>query len=549
MCGIGAIFGQNITDGEAMIKKSLEAIRHRGYSLYEMKAFDDCVLGANRLEIVDAPNGRQPQTNEDKTVFVVLNGEIFNHKELRAELVKKKHRFRTDSDTEVLAHLWEEYGPKMTKKLDTEMFAFFIYDKRKNSFFAARDPYGVKPLYYAIDSLGNWHFASEIKQLVQFNSIEEVKEFPYGHQMLNGELVQYHNIPRPQERAQEKTEDVILNVRRLFDEAVRKRVDTDLPIGVFFSGGIDSAAVLATARKYHKNVTAVTIGRPDSSDIMIAKRYCDEFEVPLVTFEPPSEEELAKLAPKFVRISESFEPKVVVHTAVYYYLSELARKNGFRVVLCGEGADEIFGGYKSFERVHPQELSNLFYEFAAEISRSQFQRLDRATMSHTIETRVPFFDTEFVDYVLGIRGELKITAPNGRKVAKWILREAMRDRLPSYIVEREKIPLNAGAGYRGNMLVDGFLHKFVKHKMSDEELGQLKRENASWNLSSNLDAYYFGLYAEYLFTKATFNKNRIYRFMPRYPIWRRALYFVSEFRLESVKRLLEDGITLPLSSS
>lgn len=177
MCGIGAIYGKNIKEKEFSIKRSLQLIEHRGYSLYETKILDNCVLGCNRLEIVDRPKAIQPQTNEDESVFVVFNGEIFNYKELMKELSDKGHKFKTNSDTEVLVHLWEEYGEEMVKKLDSEMFAFFIYDKNKNSFFVARDPYGIKPLYYALDNLGNYHFASEIKQLSQFKEIDEISFF------------------------------------------------------------------------------------------------------------------------------------------------------------------------------------------------------------------------------------------------------------------------------------------------------------------------------------------------------------------------------------
>jgi asparagine synthase (glutamine-hydrolysing) len=217
VCGIGAVYGFNLKKGELLIRKSLEVVKERGFSLYEITAFDNCALGANRLEIVDAPNGRQPQTNEDETVFVVFNGEIFNHAALRAELSKKGHKFRSESDTEVLVHLWEEYREDMVKKLDSEMFAFFIYEKNTNSFFVARDPYGVKPLYYAVDSFGNHHFASEIKQLVQFSQISEVKHFPPGHYMINGKFGQYHSIPKTSASEYGGNREIILKMRKLFD--------------------------------------------------------------------------------------------------------------------------------------------------------------------------------------------------------------------------------------------------------------------------------------------------------------------------------------------
>jgi len=146
MCGIGAIYGKKITDKKGSISKSLSQIEHRGYSNYEIEVLKNCVLGCNRLQIVDKEKGKQPKANEDNTIFLVLNGEIFNFLELKKELLEKGHKFKSESDTEVLVHLWEEYKENMVKKIDSEMFAFFLYDEKEDTFFAARDPYGVKPL-------------------------------------------------------------------------------------------------------------------------------------------------------------------------------------------------------------------------------------------------------------------------------------------------------------------------------------------------------------------------------------------------------------------
>lgn len=511
MCGIGAVFGTNIIDGESIIRKSLEAVKGRGHSLFEITASDRCVLGANRLEIVDRQNARQPQTNEDETVFVVFNGEIFNHKALRAGLLEKGHRFRTESDTEVLAHLYEEHGAGMVEKLDSEMFAFFIYDKRNNSFFASRDPYGVKPLYYAFDNRGNTHFASEIKQLAQFCEIDEVRHFLPGHYMHNRELRRYHRIPRPHEKTDDGLSQTLQNLRRLFDESVKKRVDTDLPIGVFFSGGVDSSSVLATARKYHKDVTAITVGHPDSPDRITAKRYCDENGIRQISRDMPDEEVLAEFLPKIIHITESFEPHVIRYASVAYYISETARKNGLRVVLSGDGAEELFAGYDVFERFNkPEKISQRIYEFVSYLSRTQFQRVDRMSMFHGVEVRLPLFDTSFADYALRIPGGLKRKIENGKSVDKWIWREAMKDRLPGYITGRRKAVLSEGAGYRINEQSGGPLLDIANEKISDEVFKEMKREFSGWNLHNKESAYNFAIYAKNLYTKATFNKRRPY---------------------------------------
>lgn len=509
MCGIGAIYGVNIQNGEFSIKRSLEVVKHRGHSLNEITVLDKCVLGANRLEIVDRPKAVQPQTNEDQTAFVVFNGEIFNYKTLRKELLEKGHEFRTESDTEVLVHLWEEYGEDMVEKLDSEMFAFFIYDKKKESFFAARDPYGVKPLYYAIDSYGNYHFASEIKQLVQFREIDEVRHFPPGHYMQNGALKQYHSIPKPEEKTADNVYDAILNLRKLFDQAVKKRVDTDLPVGVFFSGGLDSTSILATARRYHKDITALTVGHQHAPDVLIAMKYCKENGIKLIHLAPPTEEELAELIPKIIYITESFEPNMVRQSVVSYFIAKLAGENGFRVILCGEGPDEIFAGYPEFKLCkNTEDISEKIYDFIVSLPRTQFQRVDRTSMFYTLEVRVPFFDTALADYAIRIPSGMKVRDDGHRKITKWILREAMKDRLPDYIVEREKVVLSEGAGYKGNQLIGGLFYDIVKNRISDKEFEELKNKYPGWDITNKEVAYYFKFYAKYLFTKAKFNQNR-----------------------------------------
>ena len=509
MCGISAIYGKKIKDKELAIKRSLQLVEHRGYSLYEIKILDNCVLGCNRLEIVDRPKAIQPQTNEDETVFVVFNGEIFNYKELREQLLRQGHKLKTNSDTEVLAHLWEQYGEDMITKLDSEMFAFFIYDKNKDIFFVARDPYGVKPLYYAIDNFGNYHFASEIKQLSQFKEIDDILYFPQGNYMINGRLIQYHKLPKQSNKLKEQSYEIIQNIRKLFDEAVKKRVDTDLPIAVFFSGGIDSTSILETARKFRKDVTAVIVGHPHAPDVLIAKKYCGEKNIKYIHFNPPTEEELAQLIPKLVYITESFEPNTIRQSAISYYISKVAREHGFRVILCGEGPDEIFAGYPEFKNYKSEsEISKKINDFIENLPRTQFQRVDRTSMHFTLEVRVPFFDTKLADYSVRIPSKYKIKEVGGEKITKWILREAMKDRLPDYIVNRPKVVLSEGAGFRGNQLIGGLFFDIVKNKISDEELKDLQKKYPEWSINNKEVAYYFKIYANHLFTKAKFNQNR-----------------------------------------
>lgn len=320
MCGIAAIIGKENQD-KNKLTKMLAAISSRG----EKKYFDEsadmgvCVLGMNRLAIVDRDHAKQPISSANGRYWIVFNGEIYNYKEIQKELIDDGYIFNTDSDTEVLVNGYAAWGENVLQKL-IGMFAFFIFDKGTKNFFAARDLFGVKPLYYAQDKQNGYYFASEIKSLSQLNEIKEVKLFPPAHYMKDGELLKYWDIPTKINH--EIIEDeAVIKVRDLFDEAVRIRVQTDLPIAVYMSGGIDSTAVLATAMKYHNDITAIIAGNEESSDRKAAVRYCEEFKIKYVVKVPPIEEELVKEIPDVIKATESFEPNMIRQSAISYYIA------------------------------------------------------------------------------------------------------------------------------------------------------------------------------------------------------------------------------------
>lgn len=441
MCGIGAIINGNVHE----IGKLMEPVKARGEadSFNEHAIIDSKVaLSCNRLKIVDRANARQPKANEDKNIFVVFNGEIYNYKQLKAELESKGHIFTSDSDTEVLVHGYEEWRNELPKKLDG-MFAFVIYDTKHKTFFAARDPFGIKPLHFAKQD-NTVYFASELKQIVPF--AESIQTIRPGHVMTEKGMSPYFLLP--EKKCMDEVNIALGKIQQLFDEAVKKRVQTDLPIAVFLSGGIDSTAVLATARRFHQNVAAIIVGNEwesEESDASVALRYCKENNIPFVFRNPPSETELFAMVPEIVRITESFEPNMIKQSGFSLFLSKIAQEYGFKIVLCGEGSDEIFCGYPEFLKgtVDIQQLSR---QFLSDLHRTQLQRVDRTSMTHTIEVRVPFLDVKLVEYVLNLPTSYKIR----ESTTKWILRQAMQDRLPPEICTRKKMVLSEGMGHKGN---------------------------------------------------------------------------------------------------
>lgn len=285
MCGINVILNNS---GIGLPIGSYQAImanatRHRGVpdAFNEKISLERCILGVNRLPITSDESERQPASNEDRTIFSVLNGEIYNYKSLRTYLISRGHKFNTNSDTEVLVHMYEEKGNDMVQSLDG-MFAFVLFDSKTGNFMAARDPTGIKPLYYASQN-GVTYVSSEIKGLSKLD-VAEIEYLNPGHYLTSQGVFRYFSVQSPP--VQQDSDTIVENLRELIDNAVRKMVDTPLPIGVLFSGGIDSATVLSTAIKYHPKVSAITFGIKGSPDREIAERYCTENSIPLIIAEP-----------------------------------------------------------------------------------------------------------------------------------------------------------------------------------------------------------------------------------------------------------------------
>ena len=503
MCGIIGIFGKKNNLDIAI--DSLEKITHRGSSTFEVKKFTNATIGANRLPIVDREFGNQPQSNENETIFAVQNGEIFNHKELQEELKKLGHVFKNNSDTEVLAHLYEEYGEKMVHKLDSEMFAFIIYDTKKDSIFVARDHLGVKPLYYAYDKAKQLYFSSEVKQLSSFEDIDEINIFPPGHYFYNGKFIKYWDFKVGNEFTEEV--DVIRQLENKLVNAVKKRVQTDLPIGVFLSGGVDSSLVMEIATRFHNDVTAIILGYPGSSDHEFAVKLCKErgYTYHVVSPDVDYEKELDSL----IYHLETYEPLIIRQSFSLDICAKEAQRLGLSVVLVGEGADELFAGYNEFSSL-PDEIINLGCEkLTRSLHSGHLQRVDRMSMKHTIETRAPFFDNEVVDFALQIHGKLKIKRENHQITTKYIVRKVAENFLPQYIAWRYKVPFSNGAGMNvGN-----------NFKVEDGDVAEIVLKKPESNLPQSLidryrvitreEKYYLSKFNEFCFTKLIDSENRL----------------------------------------
>ncbi|WPD19600.1 asparagine synthase B [Thermaerobacter composti] len=477
MCGIA---GATAPRGEA-VGRMLEAMAHRGPDDQGLWIGERITLGHRRLSIIDLAGGRQPLANEDGSIRVVFNGEIYNYRELRDELAARGHRLRTQTDTEVLVHLYEDEGPALVRRL-YGMFAFAL--ATPDGLFLARDPLGIKPLYVGRDRHGALLFASEIGALLPH--VETIEEFPPGHYWTERDgFVRYYELPPvrydlPSPEA--AVDELVARLRR----AVRRRLVADVPVGVFLSGGLDSsliAALVAEARaETGEPVHSFAVGMEGSEDLERARLVAAHLGT--VHHEYAfTREELIGLLPEVIRRLESFDAALVRSAVPTYLVSRLARRY-VKVVLSGEGADELFGGYQYLKRPEIRaRLQDELREITLALHNTNLQRVDRMTMAHGLEGRVPFLSVTLVDLAWRIPPRWKIHDRTGTE--KWILRQAARRFLPAAVVQREKAKFAMGTG------VGPTLERFAEAAVSDREWAEGRQPWPDLELGSKEELLYF----------------------------------------------------------
>ncbi len=504
MCGITAVFG-NCLKSEDFIKKSLNKIKHRGSSNFEYEIFENAGLGTNRLAIVGEDTGKQPISDDNNEIYAILNGEIYNYVELKNDLIEKGYKFKTSSDTEVLVYLYKEYGSQFTQMIDSEIFAFVIYDKKKNKFLAGRDRFGVKPLYYAIDKDMNYYFASELKQLSQFKFIEKIYEFPKGHIMYNNKLRSYYSLNFSDDIIDEKI--AVNNISRLLEIAVKKRVNTNLPVAVLLSGGVDSSLIMEIANKYHNNVRAYILGYKESEDYKAAVKLCKERNYKFKVVEPNSNYD--EKVYEMIESVETYEAQIIRHCFSLDIVAKQIKEDGYKIVLSGDNADEIFAGYNEFSSVSELFVNTVCKSLVDNMDRGHNKRLDRISMKHTLEIRSPFYDEKLVEFAMRINSKLKIKK-NGKKIiTKYILRKTALNYLPEYISFRYKAPFSNGAGMNvGNNYKnqDGDVAKKVIEKY---KYLKFSNTNQEYKFLTNEERIYFEIFNSFNYTKLENNHERI----------------------------------------
>jgi asparagine synthase (glutamine-hydrolysing) len=440
MCGIAGIWGGA---EEGLVRTMMTRMVHRGPDADGLFVHPSCggVLGHRRLAIIDPAGGRQPILGDSDVSALVANGEIYNYRALNRGLCHN-HTFRTQSDSETILRLFQEVQTSSAARLDG-MFAFVIADG--DDVFAARDPIGIKPLYIG-QREGRWCFASEQKALVGI--AEQVKEFPPGTSFHSATgYHRFYQVPSPSGRQYLASHgEAARELRSTLEAAVGKRLMSDVPLGAFLSGGLDSSIICAIARRNMDRLHTFSVGFEGSRDLAAARRvarHLDTIHHEYVL----TEDEVVRLMPKIIYHLESYDQDLVRSAIPTYFTARLAAEH-VKVILTGEGADELFAGYRYHREI--RGLAHLQRELRRSIGalhNINLQRVDRLTMAHSIEARVPFLDVAMIALAQRIPAEWKLRrTSDDRLVEKWILRKACEDLLPQEIVWRDKEQFDEGSG-------------------------------------------------------------------------------------------------------
>jgi len=481
MCGIFII--ADIKGDVSRLRKqalaNVKRLRHRGPDWSGVYSDNRAILCHERLAIVDINHGAQPLIDSTTGRVLAVNGEIYNHRQLRTELLKKPHDFKTDSDCEPLLYLYDEYGPEFLNKLNG-IFAFVIYDPRDGDFFIARDHIGINPLYWGRDGEGTLYIASEMKAL--YDLCVKIEVFPPGHYYKGseGKLVKWYKpgwadpgfIPEKPVDFEELREALIA--------AVKRQLMCDVPYGLLISGGVDSSLIAAIAAKYAERrvetngterawwprIHSFSVGLAEAPDTryakMVARHIGSEHHELVFTIQ----EAIDALSDVIYHL-ETFDVTTIRAGTPMYLMSRKIKAMGIKMILSGEGSDEIFGGYLYFHKA-PNRV-----EFHEELVRKLSMlhlydclRANKMPAAWGLEARVPFLDPEFLEVAMNIDPADKMIRAGEGRMEKYILRKAFDGWIPDEILWRQKEQFSDGVGYSW---IDS-LKAFAEKEVSDSAM-------------------------------------------------------------------------------
>lgn len=482
MCGIVCVFDtkQKSDAIRPQILEMSKKIRHRGPDWSGIYQNDNVIFSHERLAIVDPTSGKQPLFTKDKKVALAVNGEIYNHQELRKEF--PDYDFLTQSDCEVILALYRRDGKNFLEKLNG-IFAFALYDEENDAYLIGRDHMGIIPLYMGWDKSGNFYVASELKALE--GVCNKIEEFLPGHFLYSkdGQGLQqwYKRDWEDYDNVKDNPTDISA-IRKGLEEAVHRQLMSDVPYGVLLSGGLDSSIIAAITAKFarqriesgdtqeawYPRLHSFAVGLEGSPDLAAAQKAADYIGSVHHEIKYTVQEGLDAIKDVIYHL-ETYDVTTVRASTPMYLLARVIKSMGIKMVLSGEGSDELFGGYLYF---HKAPSAQAFHEETVrklgKLNLYDCLRANKSLMAWGIEGRVPFLDKEFMDIAMTINPKDKMITPE--RMEKWVLRKAFEDILPESIAWRQKEQFSDGVGYSW---IDT-LKQVAEDEVSDEMMANAK---------------------------------------------------------------------------
>ena len=478
MCGIVCAFDlkQEADQLRPQLLTMSKRIRHRGPDWSGIYNHPNAIMAHERLAIVDPTSGKQPLLNENKTLILAANGEIYNHRELRKQF-EGRYSFQTESDCEVLLALYQEKGATFMDEL-SGIYAFAIYDTQKDKYFIARDHMGIIPLYMGWDAHGTFYVASELKALEGICT--KIELFPPGHYMESGDSHPTKWYQRDWNKFSE-VEDNETSIKDLHDalsEAVQRQLMSDVPYGVLLSGGLDSSITSALAKKYASKrvesdntqaawwpqLHSFSVGLEGSPDLAAARKVADHIGTVHHEIKFTIQEGLDAIK-DVIHHLETYDITTIRASTPMFLMARAIKSLGIKMVLSGEGADELFGGYLYF---HKAPSAKEFHEETVRKLHKLHQydclRANKSLAAWGIEGRVPFLDKEFMDVAMRLNPKDKMITEE--RMEKWVVRKAFESYLPESVAWRQKEQFSDGVGYSW---IDT-LKAMVEEKVTDEQM-------------------------------------------------------------------------------
>ncbi|MCU0349445.1 MAG: asparagine synthase B [Flavobacterium sp.] len=505
MCGIVCAFElkQKSEELRTQILEMAKVIRHRGPDWSGIFSNDKAIMAHERLAIVDPASGKQPLLTKDQSLVLAANGEIYNHRELRSQF-EGKFEFQTASDCEVILALYQEKGEHFVEELNG-IFGFAIYDVANDAYFIARDHMGIIPLYIGWDAFGTFYVASELKALEGICT--KIELFPPGQYLSSksGTFVSWYQREWTSFEAVKDNQTSIETLRKALEEAVHRQLMSDVPYGVLLSGGLDSSITSAIAKKYaskriesndqseawYPQLHSFAVGLEGSPDLAAAKVVADHIGTIHHEIKFTIQEGLDAIRDVIYNL-ETYDITTIRASTPMYLMARVIKSMGIKMVLSGEGSDELFGGYLYFHKApNAKEFHDETVRKLSKLHMYDCLRANKSLAAWGIEGRVPFLDKEFIDVAMRINPQDKMI--NGERMEKWVLRKAFEDLLPESVAWRQKEQFSDGVGYSW---IDT-LKTLVAKEVSDEQLTNAKYKFPIQTPTSKEEYYYRSIFSEH----------------------------------------------------